>query len=1365
MFHIIQSNQTERLVDQLLLAYQSPQQSIFEPFVVIVPSMVLGDWLQKRLATKAGISTLITTTFWGQYQWKMIQSVLDIYNETVSIEQQIRVPEVAVLSTTVMQWRIFGYVKKYYSEILSQPEHPLYPLLSSVLELSAENKHSIAQKEHRLWQLSVDMARIFNRYLTHRNAWLVHWSNNQPIDVEALIQEKDRLQQTFNENALLTPDWLIERYVELEMAQRHLWYVLFRNVFQYRQELEHRFWQVLQQQFQDLDLSSVLPKQLYLFTIQQLPQHELNFIYRLSQYIDITLYYYNPSLLFWADIVDDKWLQRQKIINPEYLVSQDSGHPLLSRLGKQSREIFAMLADLSGNESFGGYQVEWQDDFVEYPENTLLTQLQQDILMLNPNETKRVISQKVSYLLRQYMTNLSLDGIDNDNENTQLLYGDDNSLSIHSCHNLQRQLEILRTMIGIWLNQPDTKNQKRHLSDIVVLLPDVERYHQLIASIFLEGKGEDGLILPARITGIMDTEVRQLWQAISGFYRLLSSEHSRFVAEEVYDWLMLPPLYESFGLTHEQMIRGCELLRQAGFIRGFDEQHLKQSVAHGDKDYRFTFSYALDRLVFGFIMPQVKTSDCLYAHHKNVERTVPLASIQLSDAHIIEALCRIHAGLSIHRNDHDRLLDANTWLNRIENQIIDIYFAHQHASNAMRAIFKVMNGFKSNLRANGHYQKYENLPNDISLIKEQADYQIDKMSLKLNFLLDSIENQLANQQVSAEPTGVITFGRFGGLRNVPFKLVVMLNMNLSEFPQQDKHHYYDLMKAGLPKRGDRSAEDDNNGAFLDAIMCAQEACWIFYNGQSLTDGQEHLPANPVSELIQFLQSEVVEEWQELNQIESTGGEDISSNDNLVEQIKHYLPRLIEDWLITKHSALPFSQQNFIKSSTKLDMQDGIENGWQNNLLTIMQHIKQNQKSKLPPAKIWQQVFFTLQQQHDFKNSLSKNIKLKLPTKKDYKFLKNKLTQHSTTLKTSNLSNEIKDMLNHEKIQHNLNIDYLIQDIKHPAKTFLKKQNIYMQKISQLDTRQEPLVLSHLDKYQLSEKFIHTDINNQSVLDEIFFISNLPASVARKSSFQENKDKISNTLDKFEKWLTNHYQRPQDIINKFKYIHEQEAQVTIDSLVIKGQVPSEDLLKITHQKWLNIKPNKAKVTHILAFWISHLFWQIQRKTRFMSNNCLIENAGQSIWLFNHDNNLSKILGKEVKDTQQVALIFPAIEYEEALSYLKMWIQFDTWLEYFPIIFPLEHAFMYVKAYENKNCPPAISFQDVKSWLFYDAYRDYISEDCSHHETWQFILENAYHHKEDKQSMTEFRYHALLDAIGELAVPLLQPIKRYLTVENI
>ena len=68
MFHIIQSNDVNRLFDDLLMDYQQKSSQIFAPFIVIVPSKVMGDWLKKQVADQTGISTLVTAEFWGRYQ-------------------------------------------------------------------------------------------------------------------------------------------------------------------------------------------------------------------------------------------------------------------------------------------------------------------------------------------------------------------------------------------------------------------------------------------------------------------------------------------------------------------------------------------------------------------------------------------------------------------------------------------------------------------------------------------------------------------------------------------------------------------------------------------------------------------------------------------------------------------------------------------------------------------------------------------------------------------------------------------------------------------------------------------------------------------------------------------------------------------------------------------------------------------------------------------------------------------------------------------------------------------------------------------------------------------------------------------------
>ena len=284
MFTIIQSHRTERLVDELLKAYRAKDLPIFAEFIVIVPSMVLGEWLDKSIASQAGISTLVTTTFWGQYQWTLMQKVLAEYNVMLAMQQRedeiITVPEVAVLTNSVMQWRLFGYFTYYQAQIMGDDTHPLYPLLSTLLDESADR----SQQDVRLWSLATDFARVFNRYLTHRENWLTLWSQNKAVDIEALIAEKDTLTVAFDKYAGVTPEWLVAHYIELEVAQRHLWRLLFAAVYEHRATIETRFWQVMagSDRHALIATETILPQQLHIFTIQQLPQNELNFLQKLS---------------------------------------------------------------------------------------------------------------------------------------------------------------------------------------------------------------------------------------------------------------------------------------------------------------------------------------------------------------------------------------------------------------------------------------------------------------------------------------------------------------------------------------------------------------------------------------------------------------------------------------------------------------------------------------------------------------------------------------------------------------------------------------------------------------------------------------------------------------------------------------------------------------------------------------------------------------------------------------------------------------------------------------------------------------------------------------------------------------------------
>ena len=1511
MFKIIQSHRTENLVDELLVEYQSVQQSIFDPFVVIVPSMVLGDWLDKTIASRAGISTLVMTKFWGQYQWTLMQDVLSRHNayliQNNPNETVLNVPEVAVLSPTVMQWRLFGYLTYYQQAIIEDDKHPVYPLLSSLIDEPQEGvEPDKAQQDARIWQLASDLARVFNRYLTHREDWLSLWSDNKKLDVDALIAEKDALSLRFDKYARGTPEWLVDHYVELEVAQRYLWSHLFTDVHQYRAELEKTFWKALESN--KAGEREQLPKVLRIFTIQQLPQTELDFLQRLSLYMDITLLHYNPSKLFWADIVDKSWLQRQQIINPESVFLRDYGHSLLSRLGKQSRDTFAMLANLSGNELYKDAVVDWQDNFedelsesfvddfsfthddeqnddfeqdtVSQTQNSpsLLRRLQNDVLMLDERSTQQATAVKVSQAISEQIesssddaTNTETSTHDNDdNQSTAAWYEDealenkrfekerlwsmssqDNSLSIHSCHSLQRQLEVLRIMIGRWLNEPLPPGaKKRHISDIVVLLPDVERHHALISSIFVSGKGQDGLTLPAKVTGVVDASIRQLWEAIIGFYKLLGSDSARFEAAEVLDWLMLPPLYESFGLTHDQMSRGCDLLVEAGFIRGFDEWHLKQTLDGNDFDYRFSFAQALDRLTLGLIMPEAQMSDCLYPLEAQqwpstaiAEMSLPLPEVSLNDAPIIEALCRIYRGLLARRNDHKQKLKAEDWLDQIERQVIHRYFGDVDQTRSMRAIYNAMNGFKSSLRANRHYRQYASSDNTDNREVEQRLARVEQLPLKLSFMLDSIEAELESQQVSAEPTGVITFGRFGALRNVPFDLVVMLNMNLSEFPARDRDNRYDLMKATISRRGDRVSEDDDNGAFLDALLCARSACWIFYNGQSLTDTHEHLPANPVSELLQFLQGEV--QWQ-VNSLDSLP----QVVDPTTESLKRHLPKLVKQWLVTEHPALPFDKSLFEQaveagesepslsdktplsenslsnknqeSSPQLASTDSNDLNNSNNepsdfnalegmLDKAMQKTKLAQQRQFPPAPLWQAVFNTLKS----RNSNDHPQLVSLPSQTHYEAIAQLLGEGLGQLGDIDSQNlaALNDLLAIDtKLEPNEQNKALAQalfdigeidvegvlayQVRHPAKAFLRTQEVHIVQGEEAMANQEPLFLDSLSTYQIKDYLIHEMANasvaNQSdSLDSLDKLDNsesqaetesqvtpvlmyqkiMPAGVARHTTLPNQHEKLQQQCKAFKEQLiingielqesdtdlpiiTPIIEHPVQV--ELASVFNQKGDSTLLSFLpktikIKGVVPIQvnetgarlkagvSYAKQSPKHWFNILPNSARPRHLLKFWLSHLYWQVARRT---TAEQVALNDGMSIWRFNKS-------GSKVKKLEKAtAYKLSPVTYEDAVIELVKWAVFAKLSGQVPLTLLPEYALGYLdkclKAQEEEGANYWPKRGDFTEWLFPNYTSDAIYDTCSQHAIWQYILRD------------QDAFKALTASLTALAQPLYEPM---------
>lgn len=1356
MFQITQSNDTKVLLQHLVKHYQQGADTkalstegdvsnptlgsrAFAPFTVIVPSMVLGDWLTRSVADELGISTLFVAQFWGQYQWQLIQKVLQA-DAGAHPQDMLLVPEVAVLSGSVMRWRIFGFVdalsRQALDEILADQEHPLHELVGAIYD---ENSQKIP--EHRLWQSCDELAAVYVRYLTHRPEWLHAWTNDQPLpeSVDEMIAKKDRFADDYA-NGEPTPDWLVGQYQRLEQLLRFLWWQLFAQVYAHREALEARFWSVLDgARGHDLAAQALalLPRTLYLFTVQQIPLIELQFLKRLSVHIDVHLLHFNPSKMFWADIVDKNWLATQRIINPSSVYLKDYGHALLSRLGKESRETFAMLADMSGGEFYyenvparqvddhkldhhstpKDWQVIWQDAFVppkldDGNHDQLLNQLKADILMLDEGASTERWWQQT--LIEALSSDAYWQNKIKPQSQMQLPLVDTApslpSLSIHACVSLRRQLQVARLIIARYLNQTNADGSARKLSDIVVYLPDVGEAESLIRLVFDEGVGIDGLQLPAKITGTTSRDIEMLMMAISGFYQLLGAEGARFYREEVYEWLMTPVLYDSLGLDFAAMSRACELLDAAGFRRGFDTQHLAMTLNEADMDYRYSFSYALDRIVAGFLMPQASSPSTLlhpFVWQQDVfaEAVLPLAGVTLVDQHIVEALCVIHAALCECRDCYQQVAPVEYWLWHIEERIIDRYFDKYRETSQMRAIFEAKNSIKASIRANKFYGRQAG----------QSDHMAGtQISLSLKFVLESISGMLSSQAISAEATGMITFARFGALRSIPFGLTLMLDMNLSAFPRQDRQARLDLMKAGLKRRGDRYAEDDDNGAFLDAILCTRDACAIFYT-DTAEDGTILLPASPVSELIEFFKSNV--QWSAADTLDDVG--------RLQSKIVQIAPELVESFLVTKHAPTAFDTSLFYQ------YEQAVTEDLSSSLKQKIDHAKRLHSYHLPPPPVMHEVRRILDADLDPLAAM-----IDLPQVVEYDAI-------ASAMQANRAEDDrpLAALFERYCIEPptTITIDQLHRLLINPAKGYLQAKIALQQSQEALDA-EEPLKLDGLGRYQLKETLIDAlatgafdgqplswaihqnaaldklNADQASALMSVYYDRLLPAGVNRLLSFNEQISQLEQSIIEYQASLSKIDAAWMNID-----AHQYSAMITdvaeqsilldmpVNTMTLIAKVPSDQVTG-----WLRVLPSTARLSHVLRYYLHHLAWQVYRQT---TEDDVKHGHGSSFWQFDK---ASSDLGYLGLDADDCLLTLLPVTAAQAKKQLVNFTAFALMAQKRPLVLPAMLGLMMVNLMTDELT--AWEPKHFGAWL-QGAYEEHYGGSA-----WQFLLK-------DRDVMTE------------------------------
>jgi exodeoxyribonuclease V gamma subunit len=365
MFYLHTSNKTENLLAHLdTVLKNSKTNAILEKQTFLIQSEGMGRWLMQQMAIKNKLFCNYEFIFPNRFFERIAKSVgCHLLDEDFDRANLV--------------WRIYS--------ILSSLDISEFHTLRSYIDGDVTGV--------KRFQLSQQLANLFDQYQIVRPEILFNWQNN-----ECLFEGT--------------------QYEETELWQQTIWLEIIKQI---RGDAKSRteLWQEAIYQVKHHQNANDFPKVVSIFGINNLPEVYLKFLEALSAHIDIHLYLLNPSQEYWLDIPSKKQIALENLHKgfDQQADLLEAGHPLLANFGKQGQYFQELL--LLEEKHFESHF----ESFLKTEGRSWLEHVQNDLLcnqLRLPNHTAM-----------------------------------DDSIKIHNCHTPIRELEVLKNEILYVLDETD----------------------------------------------------------------------------------------------------------------------------------------------------------------------------------------------------------------------------------------------------------------------------------------------------------------------------------------------------------------------------------------------------------------------------------------------------------------------------------------------------------------------------------------------------------------------------------------------------------------------------------------------------------------------------------------------------------------------------------------------------------------------------------------------------------------------------------------------------------------------------------------------------------------------------------------------